>query len=191
MGTFMQDWLVGRAMSAPRGGGSNVIYELYNHTCDGTADTAINTGLKLFNATAYPNGWTIELEFYFTAHVSQGVVIRCRNSASPYNGIHVRNTNTTSGKAQTQVNSNDIDIMYSMNDRISVTFDYTPPTCVVTARNITASGATSSNSDSMSGKTVNVPLVIGGENTSDSDNFTWKPGRFSKCVIVSLVVTSK
>lgn len=173
------------------GGGadSNIIYQLYNHTCDGTATTAINTGIYLFDATTYPNGWTIELEFSFTQYVNQGSVLRCRNAASPYNGISARNHN--SDGMQAQVNTFAFVLPQTIGDRLSVTFDYTPPTCTATARNITTSSATSFDHDNMSGVTVYPPLVIGGENNDDSASLTWKSGRFPKCVIHSLVITAK
>lgn len=189
---MFNDWMMRRMMSAPAGSGpSNIIYELYNHTCDGTAATAINTGIYLFDATAYPDGWTIELEFSFTQYVSLGSVLRCRNAASPYNGFSVRDQSANANALQVQINSVNFTIARTIGDRLSVTFDYSPPTCTATARNITTSGATSTTNDNMSGKTVNPPLLIGGENNDDSASFTWKSGRFGKCTIHSLVITKK
>lgn len=191
MVTMLDNWLTLRMMSAPSGGDSNIVYDLYGHTCNGTAATAINTGIYLFDNTVFPYGWTIELDFYFTAHVSQGSVIRCRNAGSPYNGINTRNK-TSSGQMEAQVNGVAASQNFSMGDRIKVFFDYTLPSnvCTVTVNNITK-GTTSSNSNSMSGKTVKPPLVVGGENNNDTANFTWKSGRFPKCYITSLVVTKK
>lgn len=192
MVTMLDNWLTLRMMSAPSGGGdSNIVYELYDHTCNGTAATAINTGIYLFDNTVFPYGWTIELDFYFTEYVSQGSVIRCRNAGSPYNGINTRNR-SVSNEMEAQVNGVSAKLNISMGDRIKVFFDYSmsSKTCTVTVNNITK-GTTSSNSNSMSGKTVKPPLVIGGENNNDTANFTWKSGRFSKCYITSLVVTKK
>ena len=165
---------------------SNIIYELYNHTCDGTVATAINTGIYLFDTTLYPNGWTIELEFSFTAHVSQGSVIRCRNASSPYNGINVRNTQN-SGLMEAQINGGAVQSTYVMGSRETVLFDYDVATNICSVR-LNMGNTTS---QSMSGKTVNPPLVVGGENNDDSASFSWKSGRFPKCVIHSLVITSK
>lgn len=192
MSTMFNDWLMRRMMSATAGSGpSNIIYELYNHTCDGTEATAINTGVYLFNTTTYPNGWTLELDFSFTGNVAQGSVIRCRNAESPYNGITARNM-TWSDVMETQINDTNATANFAKGDRIMVLFDYDVATnmCSVTVKNMT-SGTTSTQSQSMAGKTVNPPLVVGGENASDAANFSWKSGRFPKCTIYSLVVREK
>lgn len=191
MATMFNDWLTRRMMSAPAGSGpSNIIYELYNHTCDGTAATAINTGIYLFDDTTYPNGWTLEMVFSFTEYVSQGSVIRCRNAVSPYNGINVRNA-TSNTRMESQVNGTATRIDIAMGDRIMVLFDYDVATniCSVTLKNMSTDG-TGTTSQSMAGKPVSSVFAVGGEPT-DNAGTSWKSGKFAKCVITSLVITKK
>lgn len=183
MATIFNDWLALRMMSAPGGGGSdNIIYELYNYTCDGTAATAINTGIYLFDTTLYPNGWDIYFDFTIVQYVSkQESYLRCRNALSPYPGFSVRRDQTNTN---VQIQSNSTSAVVSSvpaGTRLVATIEKTSNKLKVTIGNKSVESSLSS---------VNSPLVIGGELSNDTTQ-AWNNTRFSKIIVHSLVVTKK
>lgn len=183
MVTMFNDWIALRMMSAPRGGGSsNIIYELYNYTCDGTAATAINTGIYLFNTTLYPNGWDIYFDFTIVEHInSQESYLRCRNAAKPWNGFTIRQENATNS-VQMQSNSKSASVSNApAGTRLVATVEKTSNKLKVTIGNTSTESSLTS---------VNSPLVIGGELSNDSTQ-AWNTTRFSKIIVHSLVITEK
>ena len=172
------------------GGGvdSNIIYQLYNYTCDGTAATAINTGIYLFDTTLYPNGWDIYFEFTVNDWGSNyASFLRCRNSAYPNHGFTVRRDYGAS-RVQIQSNSSASTVATSAGTRLIATIE--KPTsdnklkltlCEYGGSPVIAASTVSS---------VVSPLVIGGE-LSDDTTQAWKTDRFSNITIHTLVITAK
>lgn len=160
--------------------GGNTIYMLKDYTCDGTAATAINTGLYLFDSSVYSTGWIMYSDFTIGENnVGNGSYLRCRNSASPYPGIAVRRNNSNANQMQAQLNSKSNNVSASSGTRhnLIVTNDLTTWKMVINdSINI---------SDSPS--TVISPFVIGGELSNDTTQ-EWNSSRFSKIYIHTLIV---
>ena len=81
---------------------NSIIYELYNHVCDGTAATCINTGIFLLSeqfAQEHPC-FSVELGIDIGANdtnPAKAHIIRCNNQNSPYTGFYVRRSTSGSG----------------------------------------------------------------------------------------------
>ena len=167
---------------------SNIIYQLYNHTCDGTAATAINTGIYLFDTTLYPNGWDITFDFTVNQFVnSTESYLRCRNSTSPNNGFSVRrDRNYSTIQAQSNGTTKSMNILTgtrliatvekpTSDNKLKVTVGEYGGSPVIAETNVLS---------------VVSPLVIGGELSNDTTQ-AWNPDRFSKITVHSLIITSK
>ena len=167
---------------------SNIIYELYNHTCDGTAATAINTGIYLFDTTLYPNGWNIYFEFTVNQFSKdQESYLRCRNAKSPWNGFNVRRESSKSN-IQIQSNSNAAIITTSTGTRLVATVE--KPTADNKLKvTVGEYGGSPVYTESTVAPVVS-PLVMGGELSNDTTQ-SWNTNRFSKITIHSLIITSK
>lgn len=180
---MFNDWMTLRMMSAPKvGGDSNIIYELYNHTCDGTAATAINTGIYLFDTTLYPNGWDIYFDFTIIEHINdQESYLRCRNANQPWNGFTIRQYNSTDYIRIQSDSASSTQISASEGTRHIVTIENTSKRVKINADNYKIESGIS---------TIISPLVIGGELSNDTTQ-TWNTTRFSKIIIHSLIITKK
>jgi len=185
---MMYDWLLRRFAQQPSA--SNVIYKLENYTCDGTAATAINTGLYLFDTSRYPNGW--DLYFDFTVNSGNGgnaSFLRCRNAATPYNGFTIRRgaTDSTANNLCPQINATFKNIV--KNPLAGTRF-------IITIETPYQSTKTRLLTDGSNEINVNIPtsvispLVIGGELADDTTQ-EWNPERFSYITIHSLIIISK
>lgn len=166
---------------------SNIIYQLYNYTCDGTAATAINTGIYLFDTTLYPNGWDIYFDFTIGENnVGNASFLRCRNATSPYNGFTARRHNNSADQMQVQANSSSKNIKYSplAGTRVLITIEN--PSAVGKYKVLINGG----NAMEVANDSIVSPLVIGGELSNDTTQ-VWNPDRFAKITIHSLVITSK
>lgn len=160
----------------------NTIYSLRDYTCDGTAATAINTGLYLFDQTAYPNGWMISFDFTIGENnVGNGSYLRCRNAASPYPGFTLRRLNGNASQMQAQVNSFSTGISAAAGTRhqVSITNDLSKVTMIFDDTTIGTRQSTPTN--------VISPLVIGGELSNDTTQ-AWNTSRFGKIYIHSLII---
>lgn len=166
----------------------NIIYQLYNYTCDGTAATAINTGIYLFDTTLYPNGWDLYCEFTVNAFKKdQESYLRCRNANSPWNGFNVRRESSKSN-VQIQSNSDATSITTSTRTRLIATVE--KPTADNKLKvTVCEYGGSPVYAESTVASVVS-PLVIGGELSNDTTQ-TWNTNRFSNITIHSLVITSK
>jgi hypothetical protein len=180
---MFNDWMTLRMMSAnKKGGDSNIIYELYNYTCDGTAATAINTGIYLFDTTLYPKGWDIYFDFTIIEHINdQESYLRCRNADQPWNGFTIRQYNKMDSiRIQSNSSSNSVN-KASAGTRWLSTIKKEKGQLIVTIDDKTARANVAA---------VISPLVIGGELSNDTTQ-TWNTDRFSKIIIHSLIVTKK
>lgn len=186
MGPLLNDWILARMMSAPKKDDS-VIYKLQNYVCDGTANTAINTGLYLFDSSLYPTGWDIYFDFTVeSGNQENASFLRCRNSAQPYNGFTVRRYSNNADSLHIQVNSKQSTIRK---------YPLSGTRFIITVENPSSSGKYKMLVDGGNALEDSVlscisPLVIGGELSNDITQ-TWNNNRFAKITIHSLVITSK
>lgn len=160
----------------------NTIYSLRDYTCDGTAATAINTGIYLFDQTVYPTGWVLQFDFTVGENnVAQGSYLRCRNSASPYPGFGLRRNNSNASQAQAQVNSSSklISAAAGTRHQVSITNDLSNVIMILDGTTERIKVATPTN--------VISPLVIGGELSNDTTQ-AWNTSRFGKIYIHSLII---
>lgn len=177
------DLLLRRRMVASQtGGGGNVIYQLYDYNCDGTQETAINTGIYLFDRTQYPTGWTIEFDFTIGQNnVSNGSYLRCRTATSPYPGITVRRWGNNANSMEGQVGSgkSNVNAPAGSRQKVVVTNDLTNVQMKLNEESQAISQSTPSS--------VASPLVIGGELSNDTTQ-TWNSSRFGIIYIHSLII---
>lgn len=180
---MFNDWITLRMMSATsKAVNENIIYELYNYTCDGTAATAINTGIYLFNTTLYPNGWDIYFDFTIVQHInSQESYLRCRDASYPYNGFTIRRDNTKNEVQMQTIGRSASVTNVPANTRLVATVEKTKSKLKVTIGNISTESSLAP---------VVGPLLIGGELSNDTTQ-TWNTTRFSKIIVHSLVITKK
>lgn len=160
----------------------NTIYSLRDYTCDGTAATAINTGIYLFDQTVYPTGWMISFDLTIGENnVGNGSYLRCRNSASPYPGIALRRDSNNANNLQGQVNSTNKTISAAAGTRhqVSITNDLSFVTLIFDGTTTGIRQGTPAN--------VISPLVIGGELSNDTTQ-EWNTSRFGKIYIHSLII---
>lgn len=160
----------------------NTIYSLRDYTCDGTAATAINTGIYLFDQTVYPTGWVLQFDFTVGENnVAQGGYLRCRNSTSPYPGFGLRRNNSSASQAQAQVNdfSKLISAAAGTRHQVSITNDLSNVIMILDGTTEGIKVATPTN--------VISPLVIGGELSNDTTQ-GWNNSRFGKIYIHSLII---
>lgn len=179
------DLLKRRAIMMACGEDAHLIYKLENHVCDGTAATAINTGIYLFDQTLYPLGWDIYIDFTVGANnVSQGSFIRCRDANTPYNGFTFRRSSSGPNQLQVQVNSKSSGINKTTlaGTRFIATIEN--PTSAGNVKIVIDNTTTVQDTP----KAVPSPLVIGGELDA---SLAWKSDRFGICTINSLRVVEK
>lgn len=160
----------------------NTIYSLRDYTCDGTAATAINTGIYLFDQTVYPKGWMISFDLTIGENnVAQGCYLRCRNAASPYPGFGLRRNYDSASQAQAQVNnvSKLISAAAGTRHQVSITNDLSYVTLIFDGTTTGIRLKTPTN--------VISPLVIGGELSNDTTQ-EWNTSRFGKIYIHSLII---
>lgn len=182
MGPLLNDWILARMMSAPKKDDS-IIYRLENYVCDGTANTAINTGIYLFDTNLYPNGFSLYFDFTVdNTNVSLASYLRCRNATQPYNGFTVRRRRDNANETHIQLNNLEFYIHTSNQSRHIVTIEKQP---ISNKYIMQLDGGYT-----MEQKVTNVvsPLVIGGELLNDTTQ-QWNNTRFAKCNIYSLVIT--
>ena len=163
-------------------GTGGTIYSLSDYTCDGTAATAINTGIYLFDQTVYPTGWVISFDFTIGENnVGNGSYLRCRNSASPYPGIALRRENGNANNLQGQINSSSKTTSAVAGTRHQAMFvnDLTKVYLYLDGGATSLSQQTPTN--------VISPLVIGGELSNDTTQ-AWNTSRFGKIYIHSLII---
>ena len=155
------------------------IYKLENYQCDGTAATAINTGLYLFDASAYPNGWSIEFDFTIgDGNGGNASYLRCRNAASPYNGFCLRRNYGNANQTQCQVFGGSALYNSTSGTRHSALIEKYGTKCSM--------GYDNEKELSSNLASVVAPLVIGGE--FDDTTQQWNTSRFSKIYIHSLII---
>ena len=75
--------------------GGTEVYALTGHTCNGTSSRCINTGLRLFNSSDFPNGFKIEFKGKITKSTSSygkqwNVWFTCQyEGGAPYQGFKI------------------------------------------------------------------------------------------------------
>lgn len=178
------DLLKRRTIMMTCGEDAHLIYKLKNHVCDGTAATAINTGIYLFDQSLYPYGWDIYLDFTIGSNNGgQASFVRCRDAETPYNGFTFRRDWNSPNKMQVQVNNKSIDISKTSLPGTRFTATIEKPT---SAGKLQIKVDNNTIYDTV--KAATFPLVIGGEL---SDLTSWNTTRFSKCTINSLRIIEK
>lgn len=163
---------------------SGVVYSLTNYTCDGTVATAIDTGIKLFDSTAFPEGFIVELDATSSTYSALGSFIRCRSAnkvGNTWPGICIRWIDVAN-RVQVQANGNaklqdnmlgvrtTYVIEYKANGQCDVWIDASKSTYNLGTINI------------------NDTFCIGGE--KDASN-NWNTERFASLTIHSLKVINR
>lgn len=91
MGPLLNDWILARMMSAPKAD-DGIIYQLYDHYCDGTGATCVDTGIRMLSEQFITEHPLFEIEISYTPglNANKAHVIRCCNPKFPYNGFKYR-----------------------------------------------------------------------------------------------------
>lgn len=153
-----------------------VIYSLNNYVLDGSVNTAIDTGLQLYNSQQFPNGFRIEVSLTPTAKSRYASYVRCRESDPPHNGCNLRWTQNVA-ELQIQANSYSLAKSSSLNVLADAAIEYDGIKHILTLKGTTQTFN--------SGTVVsNWTLLIGGE----KDSSGWMSDRFSQATIHSLRV---
>lgn len=187
------------------GGEDNIIYQLYNHTCDGTSATCIDTQIKLLSQTFLAEHPKFQIVISYQAQSGNSEnahIIRCCNTASPYHGLHIRHyTNNANGKpyalrAKFVANpSTDYwakicdlaDELVAVNN-LTIDFDFTAGSSVdISVANRNSGLPDSSFTLVFAYNFNNTPFVIGGSVTNGTDaSGGWK--EMWKGTITSLII---
>ena len=176
----MSDYVLDRrAASCNRMSDKGVVYELYNYHCDGTVNTAIDTGIKLFDTTAFPKGFVIEMTVTLNTFTTQGSIVRCRTATSPYQGLSTR-WKTTDGQIEIQMSAKSITASITKEVAYNYIIGYYP-----NSSGFWGIDDNYTNYDSVGTINVSNTLCIGGE--KDSTN-VWKQDRCISGIIHSLKV---
>ena len=155
-------------------GGSALVYSLNNYVLDGTQSKAIDTGLKLLNATDFPNGFLLCASLNLGSNYANTMrYFRCRTASSPYKGFQVYMSSATALQlqwdSQQAVSSNQLTgIVYVLIVRSAAL-------CQWNIKALTKQAASVNDADSS--------LLIGGEKDADGE---WIAGRFGVGTIESL-----
>ena len=177
----------------------NVVFSLENYEMNGTVETAINTGLRLFNLDDFPNGFKIIAKVKLDITVSYGTtrfVLYCRHISPQRLGFYLMEQNPNSfnllydskGTSTSGVSGTSISFIYSADDlgRTDFIIETTPLYDVMInyfyeniLNRLCLSTLTHVSDD---------PLIIGG---AINDNGTWQNGRFGYGIIESLKVIRK
>lgn len=100
MGSLLNNYYNNRIMSIQQNQ-SNIIYELYNHQCDGTSGTCIDTGIKLLSPDFRNRFEAIKIELKFLPtekNLVKAHVIRCNSATPHYPGFYIRYYSTSEHK---------------------------------------------------------------------------------------------
>ena len=73
--------------------GEKVLIELYNTYFDGTVDSVVDTGIKLWDGTH--NKFKLEVEYQREVNTNNIPVYVCKPDTSPYSGIRLRRIDST------------------------------------------------------------------------------------------------
>lgn len=162
--------------------GSHLLFKLENYTTDGTSNTAVNTGLSLFDGSY--SEFRIEFDFIINAATpAQGSFIRCRDANSPWSGFCIRLYNTGSG-VQVQANT------AQANTTSSPVSVRCVGTILFNGNNLSVSAYVDGLNKSAycTGVSTNSPFTIGGELDSNNE---WKSDRFGQMTINYIRVYDK
>lgn len=160
------------------------IYTLNNHTCDRTAATAVNTGLKPFDSESYPNGVLIQVDLTLpdVPVAIEQAILACREigqTQSTPGGFKLINYtaskvafNCVPGASFTEAvitrGSRHLFAMRLKSGDVCMTFDDTAK----------------EGNNTFDSK--DYPLTIGGELSALPD--TWHGGRFAACIIHNMTI---
>ena len=175
----MSNYILDRRAASCGGNDKSIVYKLYNYHCDGTENTAIDTGIKLFNSD-FPNGFVIKLTATGSIYATNQAIIRCRHAAKINNvwpGIQVRWADN-SGKLTVGFNDKAINKENIANTTFSTTILYSGGNTYIRLNN----EVQTYNLGSIS---IDDTLCIGGEK---DENNEWKSDRFSNITINSLEI---
>lgn len=163
-------------------GVKSAIYTLTDYSCDGTAATAIDTGLTPFDGESYPNGLIMQVDLTLpTGSVaSEQTLFGCKAyGESPSNGLKLVNkgSGTMTFNISPAIANTDVGVTRGNRYQFSVRLkdgDY-----AVAFNNKAAYGASSFTGH-------NWPLTIGGALSALPD--TWYDDRFTAFTIHSLTI---
>ena len=163
---------------------NNIVYSLYNTTFTSAGTNRINTGLRLFNATDFPNGFILQFVGRVTNIPTSYPVyptwITCMRESSPYSGLVIRQEKDTSSSSAYLMLSMEAD----RNNKKTLTSSPTVGTIInitivydgVRNSSITLNGSTSSLTTKVTNH--NFPLAIGGSMQTESSWFNNRNGDF-------------
>lgn len=160
-------------------------YHLENLTTDGTAATAFDTGLKLFDGVSYPNGFRLEADFSFpnggTELAGQHSYISDKaEEMSGWPGFTLRHTYAAGSKMELTFkpvfSQNPVTSILPEN-HIVIEYDGQTANVTINGREYTGTGAV---------PVHDYPLTLGGTYNPVG---TWIEDRFADVMIVSLTVS--
>lgn len=187
----MVDLLERRRMMVEK---SNIVYSLYNTTFTSAGTNRINTGLRLFNSTDFPNGFILQFVGQVTTIPTSYPVyptwFTCMNeTGNPWPGFVVRQEKDSSSKAaylftEIRADANNhqykgIEPLTTIGTIINITIRYDG----IRNFSLTLNGSTAA----LSAKVINhnFPLAIGGSMQTES---SWFSNRNSAFYLQSLTV---
>lgn len=163
------------------------VYRLSNYQTDGTAATAINTGLQLFRM----NWWTLDVTFTINSTFANDYqcVLRCRRDGAPCEGLLVQG-NGGSSSARGHLSCGDT-YQYGSDEYLPVS---TSVTYTLRAEWFNGLGGSQYLSNGSSYKMVplkgdidiTAPFVIGGSWFNEANPPGWYSGRFTRITVLSL-----
>ena len=160
-------------------------YHLENLVCDGTAATAFDTGLKLFDGVSYPNGFRLEADFSFpnggTELAGQHSYISDKaEEMSGWPGFTLRHTYAAGSKMELTFkpvfSQNPVTSILPEN-HIVIEYDGQTANVTINGHKYTGTGAV---------PVHDYPLTLGGTYNPVG---TWIEDRFADVMIVSLTVS--
>lgn len=163
------------------------VYRLSNYQTDGTAATAINTGLQLFRM----NWWTLDVTFTINSTFTNDYqcVLRCRRDGAPCEGLLVQGDGGSSS-ARGHLSCGDT-YQYGSDEYLPVS---TSVTYTLRAEWFNGLGGSQYLSNGSSYKMVplkgdidiTAPFVIGGSWFNEANPPGWYSGRFTRITVLSL-----
>ena len=158
------------------------VYTLSDHTLDGTAATAIDTGLRLLNTQDFPHGFALfaKISIDSNATLAQNqTYIRCRTVDSPYKGFYTRINVVTSYTSMTSAWDGNTSAGVNVSD--ASVFNV----CILRTDHFSHYSVNKAEQQPSTVNNADCPLLIGGEKDANGD---WKSDSFGVGTIDYLAV---
>lgn len=157
--------------------------EIDNYICDGTAATALDTGVRLFGEDL-PDGFRLSMDIEVAEEdlktSAQSTWLSCKaENLSSWPGFswrHILATASTMELSYRPLFSSSITKPLQTQNHLEIVYDGTSTTVVMNGETYTANGTVPQH---------NFPLTVGG---TYSEIGTWFENRFGKCVVTHLEV---